>query len=65
MSLEFEKAIDCYSRCFPHIPESDHNLRTIVFSNRAQCYIKLKKYDKAFNDANDAIKHDPNHLKSI
>ena len=45
MSLEYEKAIDCYTRCFPHIPESDHLLRTVVFSNRAQCYIKLKKYE--------------------
>lgn len=51
ISLEYEKAIDCYTRCIPHIPESDHSLRTIVYSNRAQCYIKLKKYELAFQDA--------------
>ena len=65
MSLEYEKAIDCYTRCFPHIPDSDHLLKTVVLSNRAQCQIKLKKYELAFQDADAAIKVDPNHLKSI
>ena len=48
ISLDFNKAIDCYTRCLPHIPDSDHNLRTIVYSNRAQCQLKLKKYELAF-----------------
>lgn len=65
ISLEYEKAIDCYTRCFPHIPESDHSLHTVVLSNRAQCHIKMKKYELAFQDANAALKFDPNHLKSI
>ena len=51
MSLEYEKAIDCYTRCIPHLPESDHNLSCIVYSNRAQCYIKLHKYESAYSDA--------------
>lgn len=34
-SLDFEKAIEKYTRCIPEVPESDHNLRTIVYSNRA------------------------------
>jgi tetratricopeptide (TPR) repeat protein len=65
MSLEFEKAIDCYTRCLPHIDDSDHSLRTIVYSNRAQCHLKLKKYENAYTDADKAIQFDPNHLKSI
>ena len=65
LSLEFEKAIDCYTRCYPHIPESDHLLKTVVLSNRAQCHIKLKKYEQAFLDADAAVRIDPNHLKSI
>lgn len=40
-------------------------MTTVVFSNRAQCYIKLKKYEDAYKDADCALKHDPNHLKSI
>jgi len=63
--LEYDKAIDCYDRCFDKIDDSDHNLKTIVLSNKAQCYIKLKKYSKAYDQADLAIKFDPNHLKSI
>lgn len=47
------------------MPESDHTLRTVVYSNRAQCYIKLKKYENAYADADKALKYDPSHLKSI
>lgn len=35
ISLEYEKAIDCYARCLPQVPESDHALKCIVYSNRA------------------------------
>jgi DnaJ family protein C protein 7 len=65
MSLEYEKAIDCYNKCIEAINESDHAMKTIVFSNRAQCHIKLKNYENAFVDADKALKFDPNHLKSI
>ena len=51
LSLEYDKAIDCYDRCFEHIDDSDHTLKTVVLSNKAQCYIKLKKYRKAFEEA--------------
>lgn len=37
----------------------------VVYSNRAQCQIKLKKYECAFQDASLALSHDPNHMKSI
>lgn len=65
VSLEYEKAIDTYTRCIPHIPESDHTLKCVVYSNRSQCHIKMKNYEKAFQDADQALKSDQNHLKSI
>mgnify|MGYP006098574417 CR=1 FL=1 len=65
ISLDYVKAIDCYTRCLPYIPDSDHNLRTIVYSNRAQCQLKQKKYELAFQDADMALSIDANHLKSI
>ena len=65
ISLDYEKAIDCYTRCIPHIHDSNHELKTIAYSNRAQCNIKLKRYEQAFQDADKAIQFDPNHLKSI
>jgi tetratricopeptide (TPR) repeat protein len=49
--LEYDKAIDCYDRCFEKIDDSDHNLKTVVLSNKAQCYVKLKKYNKAYEFA--------------
>lgn len=51
LSLEYEKAIDCYDRCFVHIDDSDHSLKTVVLSNKAQCYMKMKKYIKAYDFA--------------
>lgn len=36
-----------------------------MHSNRAQCYLKLKEYEKAYQDADAALKSDQNHLKSI
>ena len=35
LSLEYDKAIDCYDRCFEKIDDSDHNLKTVVLSNKA------------------------------
>ncbi len=35
VSLDYERAIDCYTRCITHIPESDHVMRCLVFSNRS------------------------------
>ena len=51
LSLEYEKAIDCYDRCFDRIDDSDHALKTVVLSNKAQCYVKMKKYAKAYTCA--------------
>jgi tetratricopeptide (TPR) repeat protein len=48
LSLEYDKAIDCYTRCLTHIDDSNHALICVVYSNRAQCHIKLKKYEQAF-----------------
>ena len=45
IGMDYEKAIDCYTRCIPHIPDSNHELRTIAYSNRAQCNIKIKRYE--------------------
>ena len=64
-SLDYERAVEKYTRCIPEVPASDHTLRTVVYSNRAQCYIKLKKYENAYADADKALQYDPSHLKSI
>lgn len=62
VSLEYSKAIDCYSRCLKAIVDfptanqaSDLEMRKVVLSNRSQSYIKLKVYQKAFEDADLAL----------
>ena len=34
-------------------------------SNRSQCYLNLKCYPKAFTDADEALKRDSDHVKSL
>lgn len=51
MSLEFTQAIECYTLCLDRVADNDLELRKIVFSNRAQSYIKLKKWKEAESDA--------------
>ena len=50
-SGKLKEAIDCYTSCLPHIPGCDNNLRYIVYSNRAQCHIKLEDFEPAYRDA--------------
>ena len=71
VSLEYSNSIDCYSKClkalddFPTTKAADQEMRKLTYSNRAQAYLKLKVYQKAFEDANTALLIDSNHIKSI
>ena len=40
-------------------------MRKIVLSNRAQSYIKTRKYREAEVDADQALSIDPGHIKSV
>lgn len=40
-------------------------MRKLTLSNRAQAYLKLKAYAKAFDDADEALKIDKTHCKSL
>ena len=73
VSLDYSKAIECYTRCLKHIEgakdshliQNPQEMKKLVLSNRSQAYLKLKAHGKAFDDANRAILIDPNHVKSI
>lgn len=72
VSLEFSAAIDCYNKCLRAIEsqassdaKAENEMRKVVFSNRAQAYLKLKVYSKAFDDASAALLIDSAHVKSI
>lgn len=40
-------------------------MKKLVLSNRAQAYIKLKVYNKAYEDAHAALQLDHQHIKSV
>jgi tetratricopeptide (TPR) repeat protein len=40
-------------------------MQKIVLSNRAQSYLKLKRYQEAEADADAALSLDPEHIKSL
>ena len=40
-------------------------MRKLTLSNRAQAYLKLKAYGKAYDDSNQACMLDPAHVKSL
>jgi RNA polymerase II-associated protein 3 len=40
-------------------------MQKIVLSNRAQSYLKLKRYQEAESDAHEALTLDPEHIKSL
>jgi len=67
VSLEYPNAIECYTKCLNSIKDGvdPPEMRTVVLSNRAQSYLKLKAHLKAFDDANEALELDPTHLKSL
>ena len=73
VSLEYAKAIECYTRCIDAIEnhptskqiEKPLEMKMIVYSNKAQSYLKLKAYKKALDDANKACSLDSTHVKSI
>jgi len=76
VSLEYTNAIDCYSKSLSALDDMESNpelvqvadpkeFRKLVLSNRAQSYLKLKAYSKAFVDADGACKIDSGHIKSL
>ena len=64
VSLNFEQAASCYTKCINTKPK-DMDLLKTVYSNRAQAYLKLRKYKEAEADASEALNIDNNHIKSL
>ena len=73
ISLDYSKAIECYTRCLKnidsakdaHLIPDSQEMKKLVLSNRSQAYLKLKAHAKAYDDANRAVLIDPSHVKSI
>ncbi|XP_039256082.2 sperm-associated antigen 1-like [Styela clava] len=56
---DYSSAIDCYTRCIKMCPKEPAS-----YTNRALCFLKLKKHISAVNDCTEAIKLDPVNVKA-
>ena len=70
-SLDYSKAIECYTRSLNALAKDQAKIanptemRKLTLSNRAQAYLKLRAYGKAYDDSNQACMLDPAHVKSL
>ncbi|XP_046854873.1 E3 ubiquitin-protein ligase CHIP-like [Xenia sp. Carnegie-2017] len=55
---QYDSAIDCYSKAISKSPDM-----ATLFTNRALCYLKLKKWEQACNDCRHALEIDSNIVK--
>ncbi|CAK73808.1 unnamed protein product (macronuclear) [Paramecium tetraurelia] len=68
---EFQKAIEKYTDCIQELNqkqslnEEELEQLVIIYSNRAQCQLKLLDYNQALLDCNKALSLNSNHQKSL
>jgi small glutamine-rich tetratricopeptide repeat-containing protein alpha len=62
-SFDYERAVSLYTQGIQLKPEGD--LLMTLYTNRAQAYLSLKKYQNAESDATNALEVNPNHVKSL
>jgi len=62
---EFSEAIENYSKALHICPIRLTNERSIMFSNRAACYIKLENNERGLKDCNAALKLNPQYMKCL
>ncbi|KAJ3438056.1 RNA polymerase ii-associated protein [Anaeramoeba flamelloides] len=58
------KAIKYYSKCLKMLPKHFFYERSIYYSNRALCYIKLSKYNESISDCTNSIRYNYSNIKS-
>ena len=61
---DFVGALDAYTNALDSINDSDLNLKVILFSNKAECYLRLNDGVRAQEHAEQALIHDCDHDKS-
>lgn len=61
----FKEAATLYTTALKTCPLSYTNERSVMFSNRAACKVKLEKKDEAVMDCSKALELNPNYLKAV
>ncbi|CAM4761519.1 unnamed protein product [Rotaria magnacalcarata] len=59
LQKKYNDAIHCYNQALKQNGE-----KAIYYVNRALCYIKLKQWDKVYQDARHCLDLDPNYIKA-
>ncbi|CAF1027790.1 unnamed protein product [Rotaria sp. Silwood1] len=59
LQRKYNDAIHCYNQALKQNGE-----KAIYYVNRALCYIKLKQWDKVYQDARHCLDLDPNYIKA-
>jgi tetratricopeptide (TPR) repeat protein len=59
LQKKYNDAIHCYNQALKQNGE-----KATYYVNRALCYIKLKQWDKVYQDARHSLDLDPNYIKA-
>jgi STIP1 family protein 1 len=59
LQKKYTEAIYCYNQALKQNGE-----KAIYYINRALCYIKLKQWDKVYQDVRHSLELDPNYIKA-
>ena len=64
---KYEDALRCYSQAIAFAPGKmeDKELETTLYSNSAECYLRLKVPEQAITMAEKALAVSPDHAKSL
>lgn len=61
----FQEAVSLYTKALLTCPLVFTKDRSIMFSNRAACYMRMSKNKKAIEDSCSALELNPNYLKAL
>ncbi|XP_078610137.1 putative helicase with zinc finger domain isoform X5 [Branchiostoma floridae x Branchiostoma japonicum] len=56
---EYGKAVECLSSLLTHVPDAVSE-RTNLLNSRANCYLRMKQYEKVVNDSDEVLSLGPN-----
>ncbi|KAH8863158.1 Protein unc-45 like [Schistosoma japonicum] len=60
----YQEAVDLYDRCL-NLCDSDNNMKLVLQSNKAQCYLNLSNYNDALTTALEALSISPGDPKAL
>ncbi|GAB6029698.1 hypothetical protein CHUAL_005421 [Chamberlinius hualienensis] len=62
---DYEKALSCYTKALKLKETNSSNEESILYKNRAACYLKLSNYEKAVEDCDKSLSLCPGDTKSL